>query len=103
VDRRPGTREGRATSPARRAPNDLAKAKARIGELERLVGANTREHRPFRRPLSTIGSSQKAGPYPERSLPFVFDGFTLAGAVDLDASKGDRLMISPDTREVRLA
>jgi Peptidase family M23 len=38
-----------------------------------------------------------------RSLPFVLDNFTLAGAVDLDASEGDRLVISPASREIRLA
>ena len=37
-----------------------------------------------------------------RSLPFVFDSFTLVGAVDFDSSEGDRLVISPDSREVRL-
>ena len=38
-----------------------------------------------------------------RSLPFVFDSFTLVGAVDLDASKGDRLVILPQSRQVRFA
>jgi hypothetical protein len=38
-----------------------------------------------------------------RSLPFVFDSFTLVGAVDLDASNGDRLVIRPDSRQVRSA
>jgi hypothetical protein len=38
-----------------------------------------------------------------RSLPFVFDSFTLVGAIDFDASKGDQLVITPDLRQVRLA
>jgi Peptidase family M23 len=38
-----------------------------------------------------------------RSLPFVFDSFTLVGAIDFDASKGDRLLILPDSRQVRFA
>jgi hypothetical protein len=29
------------------------------------------------------------------------DGFTLTGAVDFDASKGDQLVILPDSRQVR--
>jgi hypothetical protein len=36
-----------------------------------------------------------------RSLPFVFDSFTSVGAVNFDASKGDRLVIVPDSRQVR--
>jgi murein DD-endopeptidase MepM/ murein hydrolase activator NlpD len=38
-----------------------------------------------------------------RSLPFVFESFTLVGIVDFEASKGDTLVISPKSREVRLA
>jgi hypothetical protein len=38
-----------------------------------------------------------------RSLPFVFDSFTLVGAIDFDASKRDRLVIRPDSRQVRFA
>ena len=37
-----------------------------------------------------------------RSMPFVLESFTLASAVDLDASNGDRLIISPDSQQVRL-
>jgi hypothetical protein len=33
----------------------------------------------------------------------VFDGFTLTGAVDLDASQGDRLVIRPEGRQVQFA
>ena len=38
-----------------------------------------------------------------RSLPFVFDSFTSIGTVDFDASKGDHLVIFPNTRQVRSA
>jgi hypothetical protein len=38
-----------------------------------------------------------------RSLPFVFDRFTTVGAVDLDVSEGDRLVILPHAREIRSA
>jgi hypothetical protein len=38
-----------------------------------------------------------------RSLPFVFDRFTLVGVVDLDASEADRLVIAPEQKEVRSA
>ena len=38
-----------------------------------------------------------------RSLPFVFDSFTSVGSVDIDASKGDHLVISPNSRHVRSA
>jgi hypothetical protein len=38
-----------------------------------------------------------------RSLPFVFDSFTVVGAVDLKTSEGSHLAISPDSRQVRSA
>ena len=38
-----------------------------------------------------------------RSLPFVFDGFSLTGAVDLKTSEGSHLVISPNSRQVRSA
>jgi hypothetical protein len=81
-----GDEEGRATSPARRPPNDLAKAKARIGEFERLVGRQYQGTPAPPNPSSTIGSSQEAGPCPKWSQPFVADSFTLAGAGHLGAS-----------------
>jgi hypothetical protein len=50
-----------------------------------------------------FGLLDKPDPIAGRSLPFVFDSFTLAGAIDFDASKGDRLVILPDSRQVRFA
>ena len=38
-----------------------------------------------------------------RSLPVVFDSFTSVGALDFDASKGDHLVILPNSRQVRSA
>ena len=38
-----------------------------------------------------------------RSLPFVFDSFTVVGAVDLKTSDGSHLVISPNSRQVRSA
>ena len=38
-----------------------------------------------------------------RSLPFVLDSYTLVGTVDFETSEGDRLVISPDARQVRSA
>ena len=50
-----------------------------------------------------FGLSDKPDFFAGRSLPFVFDSFTVVGAVDFDASEGDRLVITPDSREVRSA
>jgi murein DD-endopeptidase MepM/ murein hydrolase activator NlpD len=38
-----------------------------------------------------------------RSMPFVFESFTLVGIADFEASEGDTLVISPESREVRFA
>jgi hypothetical protein len=38
-----------------------------------------------------------------RSLPFVFDSFTLVGAIDFETSEGDHLTIRQDSRQVRSA
>jgi hypothetical protein len=50
-----------------------------------------------------FGLADKPDFFAGRSLPFVFESFTLVGAVDLDASEGDRLVIRPDARQVRSA
>lgn len=50
-----------------------------------------------------FGLSDKPDLFAGRSLPFVFDSFTLAGAVDFDTSTADRIVIVPDARQVRLA
>jgi hypothetical protein len=50
-----------------------------------------------------FGLLDKPSLWAGRSLPFVFDRFTLAGVVDIDSSEGNRLVISPESREVRFA
>ena len=58
---------------------------------------------PSEGPHLHFGLLNKPDPIAGRSLPFVFDSFTLDGAVDFDTSKGDRLVIQPDARQVRSA
>jgi hypothetical protein len=58
---------------------------------------------PSEGPHLHLGLIDKPDPLAGRSLPFVFDSFTLVGAIDFDASKGDRLVILPDSRQVRFA
>ncbi len=74
---------------------DAVKAGAPIAKL-----GNTG---PSEGPHLHLGLLDKPDPIAGRSLPFVFDRFTLAGAVDFDASKADRLVIVPDSAEIRLA
>ena len=47
--------------------------------------------------------SDKPDFFAGRSLPFVFDNFAAVGAVDLDVSEGDRLVILLHSQEVRSA
>jgi hypothetical protein len=58
---------------------------------------------PSEGPHLHLGLLDKPNAIAGRSLPFVFDSFTLDGAVDFDTSKGDRLVIRPDARRVRFA
>jgi hypothetical protein len=58
---------------------------------------------PSEGPHLHLGLIDKPDPITGRSLPFVFDNFTLIGAIDFDASKGDRLVVLPDARQVRFA
>ena len=58
---------------------------------------------PSMGPHLHFGLSDKPDFFAGRSLPFVFDSFTLVGAVNFDTSEGDRVVIVPDSREVRLA
>jgi hypothetical protein len=50
-----------------------------------------------------FGLLDKPNLWAGRSLPFVFDRYTLVGVVDMDSSEGDGLVISPDGRQVRSA
>jgi len=58
---------------------------------------------PSEGPHLHFGLLNKPDPIAGRSLPFVFGSFSLDGAVDFDTSKGDRLVIRPDARQVRSA
>ncbi len=56
---------------------------------------------PSEGPHLHLGLLDRPDPIGGRSMPFVFDRFDLVGAIDFDASKGDRLVVTPDSREVR--
>jgi murein DD-endopeptidase MepM/ murein hydrolase activator NlpD len=58
---------------------------------------------PSEGPHLQFGLLDKPDPIAGRSLPFVFESFISIGAVDLAASKEDRLVILPDSRQVRFA
>src|SRR5262249_5759400 len=58
---------------------------------------------PSEGPYLHFGLLDRADSIAGRSLPFVFDSFTLDGAVDFATSTGDRLMIRPDARPVQSA
>jgi murein DD-endopeptidase MepM/ murein hydrolase activator NlpD len=58
---------------------------------------------PSEGPHLHFGLLNKPDPITGRSLPFMFDSFTLDGAVDFETSKGDRLVIRPYARQVHSA
>lgn len=74
---------------------DLVKAGAPIAKLG--------NSGPSEGPHLHFGLLDKPDPIAGRSLPFVIDSFTLEGAVDIDASRADRLVIRLDARQVQSA
>lgn len=76
-------------------PGDVVKTGATLARIGN-TGPSAGPHLHF-------GLSDKPDLFAGRSLPFVFDSFTLVGAVDFDASQADRITVVPDRRQVRLA
>src|SRR5262245_28624501 len=58
---------------------------------------------PSEGPHLHLGLLDKPDAITGRSLPFVLERFALVGAIDFDVSKGDRLVILPDSRQVQFA
>jgi murein DD-endopeptidase MepM/ murein hydrolase activator NlpD len=65
--------------------------------------AKIRNTGPSMGPHLHFGLHDKPDFFVAKSLPFVFDSYTNVGVVDFDASEGDRVVITPDLRQVQNA
>jgi hypothetical protein len=74
---------------------DVVRAGARLARI-----GNTG---PSGGPHLHFGLADEPDPATGRSLPFVFERFTLVGTLDFETSTGDHLVITPDRRQVRHA
>ena len=65
--------------------------------------ANLGNTGPSGGPHLHFGLLDKPNLFAGRSLPFVLERFTLVGNIDFDTSTGDRLVIAPESKQVRRA
>ena len=72
---------------------DVVEAGARLARIGN-TGPSAGPHLHF-------GLADKPDGVAGRSLPFVFDSYTLVGSVDEEASTVDHIVITPDRRQVR--
>jgi Peptidase family M23 len=74
---------------------DKVEAGAVLGKLGN-TGPSSGAHLHF-------GLLDRPSVFAGRSLPFVFDRYTLAGTADIEATTGDDIVITPESRQIRSA